>query len=798
MGSEISEFSASIPTIFQKVQRDANDVLVAVRNFVTLCQQRNVTVSFVNPRLLDDITQLPYDPPSTATNNHCKTNTNGPSIERNHSSKSINAEEKKGFLTHSTELNTSLVQKAKYLLNQDLVLNLQAYSHQIYGSTEELSLIGSAVLKKAQKETSVEFHEERTNAVSMFRSLSSQISQYIGVLDEISLDSIDLHAPSISNYRISRQSLYTAIGQLFGAIQTLTDIHVSLGKAVQTINQSIVSVEDAIRSIEQSVVDMVNERKRTMGAVRDDFITVSPTASSIIPIRKPSVNDNGTSHFDHQGQLSPRSQDGFSELDGSEFGMRRGTIASFVSSNNSIVNSFKGTGDLASRMRQQSIRTDDRSFESNDVLGNDHHPDEIEFGSDNTVKGGTLAALVERLTIHDTLDTNFIATFLLTYRSFCTTEEFVSLLEARYNLLPPDRLTPNELEIWTERKQKLIRLRVFNVMKNWLENYYIDEDEPLLGRLEHFTNTNIRDTSSFAANQLLNLIKKRIELSSRGEMKKIIPNAISGPDPIYPKNMANIQLLETDPLEMARQLSILDFKLYSSIRPIELLGKAWSREGADGSVAINIKQSIQYCNQMTAWVTDSILSYEEAKKRAIVIKYWVQVADHCRSMNNFNTCMAILSAFDNSAVGRLKKTWMASSRSTTQTLAQIRKLMGANRNFADYREIVHSVNPPCIPFLGIYLQDLTFIEDGNPDFLPKCNNLINFAKRQKAAEVIRELKQFQNFAYNFHTIPEMQDFIKAYLDITHDVEQLYERSLQLEPRTTEVQAAVNNIMTNIV
>lgn len=26
-------------------------------------------------------------------------------------------------------------------------------------------------------------------------------------------------------------------------------------------------------------------------------------------------------------------------------------------------------------------------------------------------------------------------------------------------------------------------------------------------------------------------------------------------------------------------------------------------------------------------------------------------------MNNFNTCMAILSGFDNSAVGRLKRTW---------------------------------------------------------------------------------------------------------------------------------------------
>jgi hypothetical protein len=139
-----------------------------------------------------------------------------------------------------------------------------------------------------------------------------------------------------------------------------------------------------------------------------------------------------------------------------------------------------------------------------------------------------------------------------------------------------------------------------------------------------------------------------------------------------------------------------------------------------------------------------------------------------------------------------------SNRATTQSLAQIRKLMGANRNFTEYRLIIHSVNPPCIPFLGIYLQDLTFIEDGNPDCLKKSNSLINFAKRHKAAEVIRELKQFQSFPYNFHTIDQFQDFIKSNLDQSHDVEKLYEKSLQLEPRTTETQTAVQHMLTSVI
>lgn len=170
---------------------------------------------------------------------------------------------------------------------------------------------------------------------------------------------------------------------------------------------------------------------------------------------------------------------------------------------------------------------------------------------------------------------------------------------------------------------------MFNVMKNWLENYYIDEDEFILDQLEFFTTTVIRDASSFSADQLMGLINKRRELDADDQLKKLVPNNMAGPPPIIPKNVTStsISLLDTDPLELARQLSLLDFKLYSSIRPIECLNKAWSRDDTD--LAVHVKQSIDYCNRLTAWVTGSILEHEEAKRRVVVIKHWAQVADVC-------------------------------------------------------------------------------------------------------------------------------------------------------------------------
>lgn len=48
----------------------------------------------------------------------------------------------------------------------------------------------------------------------------------------------------------------------------------------------------------------------------------------------------------------------------------------------------------------------------------------------------------------------------------------MGLLEERYSLLPPERLTPEQLEIWTERKQKLIRLRLERKKKKKIGNIF--------------------------------------------------------------------------------------------------------------------------------------------------------------------------------------------------------------------------------------------------------------------------------------------------------------------------------------
>lgn len=46
---------------------------------------------------------------------------------------------------------------------------------------------------------------------------------------------------------------------------------------------------------------------------------------------------------------------------------------------------------------------------------------------------------------------------------------------------------------------------------------------------------------------------------------------------------------------------------------------------------------------------------------------------------------------------------------------EVQNIMSREKNFQNFRAHLHKADPPCIPYLGLYLTDLTFIEDGNKD-----------------------------------------------------------------------------------
>jgi hypothetical protein len=434
---------------------------------------------------------------------------------------------------------------------------------------------------------------------------------------------------------------------------------------------------------------------------------------------------------------------------------------------------------------------------------------ELLHNKEGQITGGSLPALVERLTTHDsTPDSMFVSTFYLTFRLFASPIELANALVDRFDYVAqsPHTAAP-------------VRLRVYNVFKGWLESHWRNiSDFEALSIIASFANGKLTAVLPAAGKRLYDLAQKvsandgplvpRL-VSSMGKtstsMGQYIPADVPVPPVIMTKSQASLlrnwkmggsnpTILEFDPLELARQLTIKEMNIFCSIMPEELLGSEWTKRA--GSNAVNVRAMSTLSTDLSNLVADTILQYDDAKKRAVLIKHWIKIACKCLELNNYDSLMAIICSLNSSTIIRLKKTWDMVSQKRKEMLRSLQAVVEPEKNYAVLRRRLHDHVPPCLPFVGTYLTDLTFVDAGNPATkqLPGCSSnesisVINFDKHTRTAKIIGELQRFQ-IPYRLTEVPELQEWLQAQVvrvksSSDHEnVQQYYRKSLLLEPRDT--------------
>jgi son of sevenless-like protein len=129
-------------------------------------------------------------------------------------------------------------------------------------------------------------------------------------------------------------------------------------------------------------------------------------------------------------------------------------------------------------------------------------------------------------------------------------------------------------------------------------------------------------------------------------------------------------------------------------------------------------------------------------------------------LNNFNGVTAMLAGLTSSPVFRLKFTWNDLPPKVRKIEETVENEMSSANSFKIYRELLKTRHPPLIPFLGIFLSDLTFTEEGNLNNTP--DGLINWGKRTLLAGVLTRFKAQQLKAnYNIEESPMKEWYEKT-------------------------------------
>lgn len=247
-------------------------------------------------------------------------------------------------------------------------------------------------------------------------------------------------------------------------------------------------------------------------------------------------------------------------------------------------------------------------------------------GNVETVRAGTLGALVENLTRHDKVDGPFNRIFLTTYKYFTSGTELMGLLIERFDY-PSTKWNFTQAAELPVRVESLIRTRVIYVLMQWLDNYWSEPQghatERNLRTLLSFAKRATASTETTATQPLLALVQRR--LAGLDCKRRSLPSISTPPKPILPRKLDKLQFIKIDAKEIARQLTIMEAHMLGKVQPNELLNKNWQRRQSS-ELAPNVRALIRYSNQLSNWVCALILAESDLKKRTQVIGHLVLVA----------------------------------------------------------------------------------------------------------------------------------------------------------------------------
>eukprot|EP01119_Soliformovum_irregulare_P023169 TRINITY_DN8065_c0_g1_i1.p1 TRINITY_DN8065_c0_g1~~TRINITY_DN8065_c0_g1_i1.p1 ORF type:complete len:496 (+),score=148.35 TRINITY_DN8065_c0_g1_i1:166-1488(+) len=397
------------------------------------------------------------------------------------------------------------------------------------------------------------------------------------------------------------------------------------------------------------------------------------------------------------------------------------------------------------------------------------------------IRAGTVEKLIERLYNQDQLTfSEYVDSFLLTFRSFTTSQHVWKSLLDKFDSysLHPQTVDLSKSERWSSiikaeqddmTKQK-IRLRIIVVLKRWVEHHFSDFDAELISDFQSFIKAYPQDAEVVLLKKVLEVADKK----NTGDVDRI-GFSEQPPAPIVPSGVINFDTLE--PVEIARQLTLVEWGLFKPIAPKELLSLSWQKSDAE-TRSPNLLKMIRRFNDVSNWVCYTVVKELDIKKRSALMKKFILLVDELYKLNNLNGVFEITSGMVGAPVSRLAKTWAMNGPKLQKMYERYIEFVSPAASFSAYRTHLSNTTSACIPYMGLFLSDLTFIEEGNPDFLE--NGFVNFVKFQMVASAIQKTQRNQRRPYNLTPVPAIVTFLSSHKALGE--KELFELSLAAEPR----------------
>ena len=239
-------------------------------------------------------------------------------------------------------------------------------------------------------------------------------------------------------------------------------------------------------------------------------------------------------------------------------------------------------------------------------------------------------------------------------------------------------------------------------------------------------------------------------------------------------------ILDWEDFDIANQLTFLSSIQLSVIQNREFLAAKFLKKEKKVTSPTVVKITQRF-DSLILFVIEDILSYDHKPVRAKVIEKWIDIAEKCKLMNNYNDSMSIKSALNHYIVMKLKLTWKYVKKAYTKKLEELNEFFSCEGNYKFLREEIKTLkNVPFVPYLGILMRDIAFYEEKGK-YIVNNNTMINVEKILTIQNLLDDFYKFKDSAYNIKQIEELSFFSCM---ITKNEEELEALGDKLEPEFT--------------
>lgn len=235
-------------------------------------------------------------------------------------------------------------------------------------------------------------------------------------------------------------------------------------------------------------------------------------------------------------------------------------------------------------------------------------------------------------------------------------------------------------------------------------------------------------------------LNERLFVCTSGQVEQLRPLK----EQLGPEQGSADALEQMSSKDIANELISYDWELFTAMHEVELVYYVFGRHKFNGAITANLERCVRHFNEVQHWVVTELCLCEDLVKRAILLKKFIKIAAVLKEQRNLNSFFAVMFGLNNSAVQRLHKTWERIPNKIKRVYCQYERLMNPSRNHRAYRLAVAKLSPPYIPFMPLLLKDMTFIHEGNPNYIDK---LVNFEKMRMIAKTMKIVRGCRSQPY---------------------------------------------------